>query len=115
MKIRFNVPEGLPTNGWISYDVKTMWRSDGKKIGEQFTVELSFRSEEHPVEECFSIFKEMLEINPNLIESSMRILDDLEEIVILRFKKQGEFMEQDPETCEIQYLPEDPVEWTGEK
>ncbi len=115
MKIRFNVPQDLPTNGWISYDVKTMWRPDGKKIGEHLTVELEFRSEEHPVEECFSIFKEMLEINPDLIESSIRVPVDLEEIVTLRFKKQGEFVEQDPETCEVQYLPDDPVEWLGEK
>jgi len=115
MKIKFNAPQGLPTNGWVAYDVKTMWRQDGKKIGEHLTLELEFCLGEHPVEECFSIFKEMREINPNLMESSIRVTGDLGKIVTLRFKKHGEFMEQDPETCEMKYLPDDPIEWLGEK
>jgi hypothetical protein len=115
MKIKFNVPSDLPKNGWISYDVKTMWRPDGKKIGEHLTLELEFRSEEHSVDECFSIFKEMLEINSNLIEVSIRVPVDSDEIVTLRFQKQGDFSEQDPETCEVKFLPDDPVEWLGEK
>ncbi len=115
MKIRFNVPQGLPTNGWISYDVKTMWRPDGKKIGEHLTLELEYRSEELTVEECFSIFKKMIESNSNLIEASIRVPVDSDEIVTLRFQKQGDFSEQDPETCEVKFLPDDPIEWLGEK
>jgi hypothetical protein len=34
---------------------------------------------------------------------------------MIRFKKFSEFTEQDPETCEVKFLPDDPVEWFGEQ
>jgi len=113
MNIKFNKPPVFPAEYWISYDVKTMWRPDGKKIGEILTLEMEFYSEGYSAEECFSIFKAILETNPSLSEASIKLPVECREMVVLRFEKQGDFVEQDPETCEVQFLPDDPIEWLG--
>ena len=117
MKIDYNLPIKLPKECLVTYGVISTWRlGDGIKITEGIILELEFFGEGYTLENIYPIFEAIKKANPTVYKATLSTADDLEPVFVMTFNKDSKSAKQNPDDLEdIQYPPQDPIEWPVDK